>query len=336
MNGTRNEAECEKAERIWRSVLNCHVLKFEFVKEKHRKSDREKKEKKEKKPNERPSSMCIFNDGPFSFLRWFFHFWGKYYNILQMQQKRHTLQYAFDITVLPTLFVCLSLRSFLLLQLISIVFSQFIFCIFYNHVTMAMHFVCFVFYFVCVSFSVCIYIWGFFPFPTFSTVAILSLFGGQFSISFLFFSFFFLSAQSVFVVRIRLHAYFYAWPKFCFECGCPMFGCSTCTLVRPHAPAQMFDDLVFIRSDERACDATIHFNFAMLSFVLFIRLNQEIVSCWKLRNEGRDGQSEAKWQRNIEMANDDNNNKKNSALTVYILFINFEMIEITCYAISVS
>lgn len=133
--------------------------------------------------------MCIFNDGPFSFLRWFFHFWGKYYNILQMQQKRHTLQYAFDITVLPALFVCRSSRS-LLLQLISIVFSQFIFCIFYNHVTMAMHFVCFVFYFVCVPVCVCVYIcMGLFSFPSFSTVAILSLFGGQFSI--LFFHFFF-------------------------------------------------------------------------------------------------------------------------------------------------
>lgn len=80
----------------------------------------------------------------------------------------------------------------------------------------------------------------------------------------------------------------------------------------------MFDDLVFIRSDERACDATIHFNFAVLSFVLFIRLNQEIVSCWKLGNGGRDGEREEEWQRNIEMANDDDKkNPQHSQFTYY-------------------
>lgn len=76
-------------------------------------------------------------------------------NFVGKQQKRvaHCNMHSIWQFCCPSLSRSLSLL--LLIAFISIVFSQFIFCIFYNHVTMVIHFVCFMLYFVCVYVCMC-------------------------------------------------------------------------------------------------------------------------------------------------------------------------------------
>lgn len=155
-----------------------------------------------------------------------FPFLGNITAFYTKQQKHHILHLIWFSCVSDPLAWALALSS----SLFSFTF-RFIFCIFYNHVTMVMHFV----YLPFSSLCVCIYFERMslflFPFIRFHCCYFVT-----FSVD-IFPRLFF---------RIRLHAYFYTWLKFFQLAQCWGFRCFGCTPfilwarhVQPNAPVRM-------------------------------------------------------------------------------------------------
>lgn len=158
----------------------------------------------------RPSSMCIFNDGPFSFLRRFFFLFSEIllHFIQSNKSTTYCIWYGFRVSLTlspePWPFLALFFRS-----LFGSFSAYFIITSRWSCISFTCHFrVC-----------VCVYIlseWVCFFFLLFlSTVVILSLFRWTFFLDYFF--------------RIRLHAYFYTWLKFFQLAQCWGFRCFGCT-----------------------------------------------------------------------------------------------------------
>lgn len=248
-NGNRTQnvkQSVKKRKGFWRSVLNCHVLKFKFVKEKQRQwvSNGVKWDRK------RPSSMCIFNDGPFSFLwRFFFSFFlgEKYYNILCKATKVPHI--VFDMEHSYAVFFLSSMCIFSFLTLFSFLSSFSAYFIITSRWS-------------CISFVQCSSLWiCFVAFFFLQLLLFLSLFGGH---NFPFFFLLFITSScssSLGRKNISIACIFlYAWPKFYVKCwilnvSVGLFAClATCSIY-----LRCVDDLVFITVTMRACNVTIHF-----------------------------------------------------------------------------